>query len=520
MKVAALMVWCGMNSDVMRSSGIEERYADEVVGKLACFDRMIIFGTWLGLCHEGAVTRELERRGLGAFDLGSFAQPISDAVRARAIALAQEQEMEITYLPDWNTDKEEIAQAQWRARGERPGLVCILSAVENCQTFKPRKGRPGRPAWIKMTRGRCLHYYFYFYDEALGLIHLRVPTWLPMRLHVCLNGHAWLERRLQAEGLAVGSVDNAIVSTEDWARAAQMSAAPPMQWLEQRLQSYIAQCCPDAARFGGYYLTLSQVELSLDVVFRREAVARELCAQLTRQAILAVRVTDLARFFGHQFSPQAEATARFKAVAEGVLCMRHWLNSQSLKVYHKGPALRLEVTTYDLTFYKHHREVVKRDGRKEWRIAPLKRSLYSLGTLFGLMAATCRRYLEWLSQLEDPRLGRHNLDEITRPKRDQTKRSWRGFNFFAAEDYHVMVTMLRGEGLLSGWTNRRLREALGAAYRPGPVSRILRRLREHGLLYRIRKTFKYYLTTLGRRAVIAALKLREHVILPTLDPAI
>ncbi len=60
-----------------------------------------------------------------------------------------------------------------------------------------------------------------------------------------------------------------------------------------------------------------------------------------------------------------------------------------------------------------------------------------------------------MSQLEDPRLGRHNLDEITRPKRDQADRRWRGFNFFFAADHHVLITMLRGERQLSGWTNRR-----------------------------------------------------------------
>jgi hypothetical protein len=506
-----------MSSDVASLSGIEKRYADELEGKVACFDRIIIFGTWQGLRYEGAVSNELARRGWGAFELKRFAQPLTDAVRARATALAQEHGVEIISLPNWRIDKEEIAQAQCAKRGRQPGLVCILSVLESCKTFEPRQGKEGLPAWIKMAPGRCLHYYFYFYDEVLGLIHLRLPTWLPMRLHFCLNGHAWLEQRLRAEGREARSLDNALVATNDWTHAAQLSAAPPMAWLEQRLQEYITRCCPDAARFGGYDLTLSQVELSLDLVFTSEAVARELCAALTRQAVLTIRATDLARFFGHQFSPEAEATARFKSVAEGVLCMRHWLHSQSLKVYHKGSVLRLEVTTYDLTFYKHHREVVKRDGTTEWRVAPRKKSLYSLGTLFGLMEATCRRYLEWLSLLEDPRLGRHNLDDITRPKRDQKQRSWRGFNFFAAEDHHVLVTMLRGEGLLSGWTNRRLRQALGSAYRSGPVSRILRRLREHGLLRRVAKTFKYYLTALGRRAVIAACKLREHVILPTLD---
>ena len=49
-------------------------------------------------------------------------------------------------------------------------------------------------------------------------------------------------------------MDNAIVATNDWPRAGALSARPPIEWLEKRLQSYIAQCCPDAARFGGYYL--------------------------------------------------------------------------------------------------------------------------------------------------------------------------------------------------------------------------------------------------------------------------
>jgi hypothetical protein len=510
-----------MKSETEQISGIEERYATEMVGKLGCFDRMIIFGTLLGLRYPEAVARELTCRRLGAFDLKVFAQPLTDALKQRAEALAKEHGVRITYLADWREDKEEIAQGCLRERGERPGLVCILTAIEKCQTFAPRRSKdPRQPGWIKACPGRCLHYYFYFFDAELGLIHLRVPSWIPMRLHFCLNGHAWMQSRLREAGLDARSIDNAIVETKDWQQARALSAAPPMEWMEKRLQSYIALCCPHAERFGGYYLSLSQVELSLDLVFHSEAVARDLCAQLVRQGILALRASDLARFFGHQFSSQAEATARFNAVAEGVLCMRHWLNGQSLKLYHKANVLRLEVTTYDLTFYKHHREVVRRDGSKEWRVAPLKKSLYSLGTLFGLMEATCRRYLEWLSRLEDPRIGRHNLDEITRPKRDEAQRSWRGFNFFAAEDYHVLVTVLRGEGLLSGWTNRRLRTALGAAWGASRVSRILRRMREHGLIHRIPKTFKYYLTRIGLRAVIAAFKLREHLIVPTLDTVI
>ena len=182
---------------------------------------------------------------------------------------------------------------------------------------------------------------------------------------------------------AGANVDNAILEVMDCGRYAKTIAAPPMRWLEQRLQSYIAQCCLQAEHFGGYYLSLSQVELSLDLVLGRETVARELCAQLVRQGYILTSAGERCGAHWTPDTPEAEATARFNAVAEGVLCLRHWLNGQSLKIYHKGPVLRLEVTSYDLTFYKHHREVVKRDGTKEWRVAPLKRASTAWGPSSG-----------------------------------------------------------------------------------------------------------------------------------------
>ncbi len=238
------MLISGVESEAMESehrklSGIQEPYAAELVGTLGCFDRMILYGTLCGLCHPG----ELARREPGVFEIKTFAQPLTDALRARAEALAAEHGA-IEFLPDWREDKEDRARARLGEGGLRPGLVAIFSAIQNCSTFKPRKGGgPRQRPWIKATGGRCLHYYFYFYDEDLGLIHLRVPTWLPMRLQFHLNGHAWLERRLRTQGLACASKDNAILQSADWPRAQLLSAAPPMEWLEQRLQHYVSLCC-------------------------------------------------------------------------------------------------------------------------------------------------------------------------------------------------------------------------------------------------------------------------------------
>ena len=58
--------------------------------------------------------------------------------------------------------------------------------------------------------GKCLHYYFYFVDEELGLGYVRVPTWLPCRLQVYFNGHGWLagvlrKRRIDFQWLTMPS---------------------------------------------------------------------------------------------------------------------------------------------------------------------------------------------------------------------------------------------------------------------------------------------------------------------------
>jgi hypothetical protein len=60
-------------------------------------------------------------------------------------------------------------------RGDRPGLVHIISAMEACDTYKPWHDKHTHRTFLRPDTGKCLHYYFYFIDAELGLIYLRVP---------------------------------------------------------------------------------------------------------------------------------------------------------------------------------------------------------------------------------------------------------------------------------------------------------------------------------------------------------
>ncbi|HYL73226.1 MAG TPA: hypothetical protein VEU96_03420, partial [Bryobacteraceae bacterium] len=56
-------------------------------------------------------------------------------------------------------------------------------------------------------------------------------------------------------------------------------------------------------------------------------------------------------------------------------------------------------------------------------------------------------------------------------------------------------------------------------YSSGQMSRMLRRLRTHGLIKKATHCYKYYLTTLGKQVVALVLKLKELVIIPELTVA-
>lgn len=76
-------------------------------------------------------------------------------------------------------------------------------------------------------------------------------------------------------------------------------------------------------------------------------------------------------------------------------------------------------------------------------------------------------------------------------------------------------TLLRGEFAISGFTNKDLRQHIPDK-NSGQMTRLLKRLRVHGLIKKVGNRYKYYLTALGRQVAAMALKLREMVIIPEL----
>jgi len=437
-----------------------ERHRDKIAGVLSCFDRVVITGTLPDIGYAGAMAGYLSYHKIRLFDYPLWAEPLRDELRNHAEQLALEAGIEIEFIRCHKAfRKEDRIKAIIAERGNHPGLVHIFSAMESCTAYRPWYNKNKGHTLLKPTPGKCLHYYFYFIDESFGLCYVRVPTWAPFRLQVYFNGHHWLAQRLVKANIPFAMVDNAFLSIADPEQAQIVANRLDAKQLHQRLNRWAKQFCPVHQRFcSGYHWSFMQVEFATDVVFRQQGEFQPLYQSIIRTAVQAVKADNVATFLGRKLTTTylGEVGNDFSTRIQGTR-IRHQMGPASIKLYDKaGIMARVECTTNDVSFFKIHRWVEQRDGWQQWKLAPLRKNIYSLRDLRKLMNAANERYLAYMAAIDNPDAGLKDIDKMSSPAKDQG-RSFRGFNLFQKKDYRLFLTIGRGEWSISGFRAADLR---------------------------------------------------------------
>lgn len=501
----------------MAATALTHRYAANLHGVLSCYDRIIITGTLPGACYAGGMTSFLYSRGIRIFDYPRFAEPLRERIRQRAQEVCTAAGVQIEHVNKSHVRKEDLVARVLAARGDAPGLVHVLSAMEECPSYTPWLDKSNGHVFLRAAQGKCLHYYFYFIDEDLGLCYLRVPTWAPFGLQFYCNGHSALARSLRREGIAFVQEDNAFLRIDDLPRAQALADAFNPERLHRRLKRYAHWLCPVADVFAqdDWHWSIRQAEYSTDLMFRSRDILVPLYDTLSRQAVLAADAPRVAGFLGKKITPALaqEIGSRLSTRIEG-RCIKHYMGAAGVKVYDKfSRVLRVETTVNDVSFFKHHRKVEHQDRHSTRELAALKKSIYSLIDLREILAGCNQRYLAFLSSLDDPSAGERDLQRLSQP-RVGSDPSVKGLNFFNAADQTLLRTLQRGEFNIHGWRRADLLARL--AISPSAMSRQLRRLHMLGLIKKVVHTYRYYLTRLGRAAIAAACSLTRFNIVPAM----
>jgi len=473
------------------------RYAANMNGVLSCYDRVLIIGTLPGVCYAGGMTSFLFSRDIRIFDYAKFAEPLRERIRACAQEICSAAGLEIEHVSKSHIRKEDLVAQVLQERGHAPGLVHVLSAMEACPSYKPWHNKATGKTYLRGDTGKCLHYYFYFMDEDLGLCYMRVPTWVPFTLQFYCNGHSALAQSLKREGIDFVQADNCFLRIDN---------------------KYAQQLCPILDVFGqAYHWSIRQIEYSTDLMFKSAEILSPLYDTLSRQAILGADAPRVASFLGKKITPvlAQEIGSRLSTRIEG-RCIKHCMGAASVKMYDKfSRVLRIETTSNDISFFKHHRKVEHRDGHSTRELASLKKSIYSIKDLREIMLGCNQRYLAFLNSLDDTSAGQRDLQRLSQPRvSTSSEQTVKGLNFFDPKEQRLLKVLQHGEFNIHGW--RRADLVAMVPMTASAMSRQLVRFKSIGLIKKVAHTYRYYLTRLGRSAIAAACSITRFNIIPAM----
>lgn len=497
---------------------LTDKYADKIYGTLTCYDRMIIQGYIPGWSHAEGMTSYLKANNIRIFDYSSFSQPFTEQVCQSAQQRADEHGIEIEFIRKLRAfRKDDRIQEIIADTGKTEGLIHIFSAMEQCNTYKPWHDKTTGKTFLKFDQSKCLHYYFYFTDKELGLCYLRVPTWAPFRLQFYMNGHNLLASKLRKKNIHFRMHDNAFLEVSDVETAQKLSDRINSEDLHKVLDVFAKRYCPVAENLGlNYTWTIQQIECATDIMFKQPSDLGPLYDEIVRTAIFTVKPDNIATFLGQRitYNCKKDVGTNYNQRILGTR-IKHHMGDVSIKMYDKfGHVLRIESTCNDIGTFRVKRRVEHRDGSATEQKAPLKKSIYSLYQLFTIMKAANYRYLEFISSFDDHSKGNGNLTKVT-SSITENERSYRGLNFFAENDLRILEAIGHGEYMAFGMQGKDIRQHL-PGISSSSMSRIFKRLRLHGIIERVKGTYKYFPTAYGKEVIAAGLAIKNLVLIPAL----
>jgi hypothetical protein len=497
------------------------QHSNEVMGILHGFDRLRLQGSLRYLYKPSVMDYYLQQAHVLYKDFKTFATGLTRRIYHAAESFAHAAGRPMIYLRSSRLSKEDLARERAEKDQIREGLIAVFGCVEPCRTYFLRGNRDTGRLELKLQSGKCLHLYFYQMHPEVGFMHLRLQTWFPFLIHICLNGREWLARQMGRAGLAYRRQDNGFPWIADVGLAQRfMDSQPRTNW-PAFCNALVRQCHPLHEEIGRpmslpYYWTAAESEFASDVMFRDRASLQQVYPALVHHAVKSFGSTEVMRFLGRRPSDRFEGqvVTDVRRRTEGVR-VKHRLNDNSLKLYDKGSVLRSEVTMNDPREFRVYRASEgDPKGDKSWRI--LRRSVADMGRRVEVSRAANERYLTALAAVS---VGRPLAAEATGVCRARTRdgRRYRALNPFAEEDAALLSLVNRGEWALRGFRNRELRQRLWKGpgttaqeqRRSAAVTRKLALLRAHGLIAKVSRTHRWVVTKKGRRVISALLTARQ-----------
>ena len=419
--------------------------------------------------------------------------------------------------PDKGLRKEDLVRPrqQRMVREKRFGVYYILQSMEQGWTFRAiaPKFATQDPnfQFLRKHKSRYTHYYFYILDEVAGPMVLRVGSFLPFQITAYLNGHNFIERQLRRQNIPFTKEDNRFVSVSDPKVLQKAADQLNGKTIQQRIDYWALIVAPkfstrERLACAGLHRVYAgmQIEYCRNFIFKRHWPIRSIFQRSCELGLYLLTADRIAVLFGQQ-RLRKTISGKWQNVLEridhGQQVFRTYYKNSFLKQYEKAATfLRQEVVCNNLKDFglkktlPHWGAVRKRLQQITDRFAHTQAEHLNVHGQFDLLARLAKPLIQGKTKVPGIKLENTRLMRL------------------------LELLMQGAGGHFRKWTTAQVHQALLDTNNLKPKDYTLtqlrydmRKLRLHGLIERVPKTYAYRFTSKGTKLSILLIQLRKRI---------
>ena len=414
---------------------------------------------------------------------------------------------------------------------DKEGLLCVLSDVEPCYTLTVKYNATNHKLEKKNEFRKCLHYYFYYNDRDLGLMHIRLQTWFPFAIQIYINGKEYLKKQLTKEGIPFFSYDNSVTWVSDLKRAQEIADSfVEKKWnkvfdqFARRINSFLPRI-EEIFNNHGYYWFVEQCEYASDVLFKDRETLEMIYPYFLEYASLCQMGENIFTFFGRKVHGlyQGEAVSDRKNYYGQGFRVKFTLDKNFIKMYDKSNVLRIETTINNSKAFKILDP--KKQGANNW--VPMGKNISNLYRYAEIAKKCNERYLDSLASSNQDKPLNKEIENICHKKitkltnKSNKERQYGAINPLQEINCNAFNAIMNGAYVLKGFSTNQLTHMLielktftkeqcsDFKKLTAKVGRLIAKFRAHKLVVKLPKTFRYRVTKNGENILARILLFKK-----------
>jgi hypothetical protein len=257
-----------------------------------------------------------------------------------------------------------------------------------------------------------------------------------------------------------------------------------------------------------YYWCIDQCEFATDINFKNREDLNIFYKTLVETSFFTFSSHDIYSFFGRNVGrissfKKGEIVSDLRRRYQGYR-IKFKINSNQVKMYDKGNNLRIEVTINNPKDFKILKSKETVEGgkiveTKKWM--PMGKSVANLYRFIEISRAITKRYIDALPGVDLDKIPVKEIETISVSK-EVNEKKYSGFNLLSKETTGLFRAIASGDFIINGFDNKSIRvrvfENSDSHKIINKTTRLFAKLKAHGLIKKVPRKNRYYLTTRGR----------------------